>query len=221
MTMADVGVNRLTQPDADWNPVTTMARLTPAKSPSGAMMGMARVAWPDEDGTRNASGMLTRNITTANAPDESPLTADSSECSTESVIPALFMMTVTPRATAMISAAPMKSPAPLMMPLTVPSSPSPATRPTTTAATMNKAASSGKYQPRVMLSSDELKSAHGITEKIISRKVSPKIQRTSFCLPVITAGAVVTEPAAPSPPTGARSAWSPSTGGISDRVGSS
>src|SRR5271167_1906689 len=127
-----------------------MARLTPAKSPSGAMIGIASVACPEEDGTRNASGMFTRYITTANAPEDSPLTAPSSACSTVSVIPALFMITVTPRATAMISAAPMKSPAPEMMPVTVPSSPSPPTSPTSTAPTRNNAANSGKYQPRVM-----------------------------------------------------------------------
>src|SRR5215467_1259554 len=82
-----------------------MARLTPAKSPRGAMIGIASVACPEEDGTKNASGMFTRYITTANAPDGSPDTTDSSPCSTESVIEALFIMVVTPRATAMISAA--------------------------------------------------------------------------------------------------------------------
>ena len=51
-----------------------MARETPAKSPRGAMIGMARVACPEEEGTRNASGMFTRYITTANAPAGSPVT---------------------------------------------------------------------------------------------------------------------------------------------------
>ena len=77
----------------------------------------------------------------------------------------------------MISAAPMKSPAPAMIPVTVPSSPSPPTSPTSTEPTRNKAASSWKYQPSVMLSREELKSPHGITEKIISPNVSPKILR--------------------------------------------
>src|SRR5215471_12362245 len=165
-----------------------MARLTPAKSPSGAMIGSASVACPDEDGTRNASGTLTRYITTMNAPLGSPLTAPSRACSTVSVIPALFMMVVTPRATAMMSAAPMKSPAPEMMPVTVPSSPSPPTSPTSTAPTRNSAASSGKYQPSVMPSREALKSPHGITEKIISRKVSPKIHSTVFWRAVIGSG---------------------------------
>jgi len=44
MTIAEVGVNRFTQPDADWYAVTTIARLTPAKSASGARMGIASVA---------------------------------------------------------------------------------------------------------------------------------------------------------------------------------
>src|SRR5215472_9933234 len=143
-----------------------MARLTPAKSPSGAMIGIASVACPEDDGTRNASGMFTRYITTANAPDGSPDTTDSSPCSTESVIEALFMIVVTPRATAMISAAPMKSPAPEMIPLTMPSSPSPPTSPTSTAPTRNNAASSGKYQPSVMPSSEDLNNDKATTEKI-------------------------------------------------------
>src|SRR5690348_2015213 len=188
-----------------------MARLTPAKSPSGAMIGIASVACPDEDGTRNASGTFTRYITTANAPDGSPDTTPSSPCSTESVIEALFMIVVTPRATAMISAAPMKSPAPETMPVTVPSSPSPPTSPTSTAPTRNSAASSGKYQPSVMDSSEALKSPHGITEKIISAKVSPKIHSTVFCRPVIGYGG----PAGPDASTS-----SPSTAGAIDLAGS-
>src|SRR5215471_1736022 len=188
-----------------------MARLTPAKSPSGAMIGIASVACPEEDGTRNASGMFTRYITTANAPDGSPDTADSSPCSTESVIEALFMMVVTPRATAMISAAPMKSPAPETMPVTVPSSPSPPTSPTSTAPTRNNAASSGKYQPSVMLSREDEKSPPGITEKIISTKVNPKIHSTAFCRPVIGSGGPAASPAIAS---------SPSTAGAIDLAGS-
>src|SRR6516165_5723648 len=211
ITIADVGVNRFIHPDADWYAVTTIARLTPAKSPSGAMIGIASVACPEEDGTKNASGMFTRYITTANAPDGSPDTTDSSPCSTESVIEALFMMVVTPRATAMISAAPMKSPAPEMIPVTVPSSPSPPTSPISTAPTRNNAASSGKYQPSVMDSREAEKSPHGITEKIISRKVSPKIHSTTFCRPVIGAGA---------PACSAASASSPSTAGTIDLAGS-
>src|SRR5215831_16406601 len=160
-----------------------MARLTPAKSPNGAMIGMASVACPEDDGTRNASGMFTRYITTANAPDGSPDTTDSRPCSTESVIEALFMIVVTPRATAMISTAP----------------------------TRNNAASSGKYQPSVMLSREEEKSPHGITEKIISTKVNPKIHSTAFCRPVIGSGGPAASPAIAS---------SPSTAGAIDLAGS-
>src|SRR6516162_5723743 len=175
------------------------------------MIGIASVACPEEDGTKNASGMFTRYITTANAPDGRPDTTDSRPCSTESVIEALFMMVVTPRATAMISAAPMKSPAPAMMPVTVPSSPSPPTSPTSTAPTRNSAASSGKYQPRVMDSREEEKSPHGITEKIISAKVSPKIHSTVFCRPVIACGG---------PSGGLVGASSGSAAGSIDRDGS-
>ena len=62
MTTAEVGVSRLTKPDADWKPVTVTARVTPAKSASGARMGITSAAWPDDDGTRKAMGMFTRKV---------------------------------------------------------------------------------------------------------------------------------------------------------------
>ena len=62
-----------------------------------------------------------------------------------------------------------------------------------------------------MDSRDELKSPHGITEKIISPNVSPKIHSTVFCRPVIAAGG---------PPEPDARAWSPSTAGTIDRAGS-
>ena len=116
----------------------------------------------------------------ANPPEDSPVTTDSSDERTVSVMLALFMIVVTPRAIAMISAAPMKSPAPAMIDATVPCSPRPPTKPTTTAATRNRAASSGKYQPSVMPSSDLLKSDHGITANTMSTNVRPKIASTIF-----------------------------------------
>ena len=54
------------------------------------------------------------------------------------------MTTVIPRANTMIRAAPMKSAAPDTMVVTVPSSPSFAIRPITTAITRNRPAASGK-----------------------------------------------------------------------------
>jgi hypothetical protein len=191
MTMAEVGVNRFTQPDADWYAVTTIARLTPAKSPRGAMIGIARVAWPDDEGTRNASGMLTTNIMMAKTPPARLLTTPSSACSTVSVMSALFITTVTPRASAMMNAAPMKSPIPPMIPCTMPSSPRPPMRPTTMEATRNSAASSGKYQPRVQACQLSLNSFQGMTEKIMSRKVPAKTHSTAFCRPVIGSGSFV------------------------------
>ena len=39
--------------------VMVVDRLTPAKSASGDSSGIASAAWPELDGIRNASGMLT------------------------------------------------------------------------------------------------------------------------------------------------------------------
>ena len=56
MTTALVGVSRFTRPQADWNAVMITSRPTPAKSASGAMTGMDRVARPEVDGMRKDSG---------------------------------------------------------------------------------------------------------------------------------------------------------------------
>src|SRR5213595_3906675 len=112
MITADVGVTRLTQPDALWNAVTTTERETPAKSASGARIGMTSAACPDEDGTRNAIGRLTISARIANAPFDEPDTAFSIQCRIVSVMYAFFITTVMPRASTMIRAAPMKSAAP-------------------------------------------------------------------------------------------------------------
>jgi hypothetical protein len=97
----------LTSPDADWYAVTTSARETPAKSASGARIGITSAACPDDDGTRNAIGMFTRKARIAKTPADEPDTAFSIQCRIVSVMYALRMTTVIPRAKTMISAAPM------------------------------------------------------------------------------------------------------------------
>src|SRR3954468_10946091 len=144
MITADVGVTRLTRPDADWNAVTTIDRDTPAKSASGARIGMTSAACPDEDGTRNAIGMLTRKVRTANPLAVDPDTAFSIQCRIVSVMYELRITTVIPRAKTMISAALRKSAEPAMIVLTVPSSPSFAITPITTDITRKRPAASGK-----------------------------------------------------------------------------
>ena len=86
MMTAEVGVTRFTKPDADWNAVTMRARETPAKSASGARIGITSAAWPDDDGTRKAIGMLTMKARTPNAPAEEPETAFSIQCRIVSVM---------------------------------------------------------------------------------------------------------------------------------------
>src|SRR6478609_9188173 len=132
MITADVGVTRFTRPDADWKAVTAIARDTPAKSASGARIGITSAACPDEDGTRNAIGGQTLTASTANTPHDVQETAFSLQWRIVSVMCAFFITTVIPRATTMISPAPRKSDAPATIVVTVPSSPSLAIRPTTT-----------------------------------------------------------------------------------------
>src|SRR4051794_31948712 len=96
ITTADVGVTRFSRPDALWYAVTTRLRLAPAKSARGAMIGMATVARPDDDGIRNDSGRNIRYITMANVAWPTSPSALSAQCSTVSVIWPLFMMTVMP-----------------------------------------------------------------------------------------------------------------------------
>ena len=67
ITTAEVGVTRLSRPEALWKAVTTRLGLTPAKSARGAMIGIATVANPDDEGMRNDSGRNSRYITTAKA----------------------------------------------------------------------------------------------------------------------------------------------------------
>src|SRR5947209_18773656 len=110
MITADVGVSRFTNPEADWNAVTTTSRETPAKSASGARIGITSAACPDEEGTRNAIGMLTMNARMAKPLEDVPWTAFSIQWRTVSVMYALRMTTVMPRAKTMISAALRKSP---------------------------------------------------------------------------------------------------------------
>src|SRR5215813_10419624 len=98
MITADVGVTRFTRPDADWYAVTTTERATPAKSASGARIGMTSAACPEDDGTRNAIGRLTMKARIPNVPLDVPETAFSIECRIVSVMCAFFITTVMPRA---------------------------------------------------------------------------------------------------------------------------
>ena len=59
-TTANVGVNRLSNPEADCYAVTTKLDGTPAKLASGAMIGIVTVANPDDDGIRNDNGRYNR-----------------------------------------------------------------------------------------------------------------------------------------------------------------
>ena len=52
MTTADVGVTRLTIPLAVAKAVTTRSRFTPAKSATGARIGIDSTARPEVDGTK-------------------------------------------------------------------------------------------------------------------------------------------------------------------------
>src|SRR5438876_11942800 len=119
MITAEVGVTRLTKPEADWNAVTTTDRETFAKSASGARIGITSAACPEDDGTRNAIGMLTMNARIANAPEDDPETAFSIQCRIVSVMYAFRITTVIPRASTMMSPALRKSAAPPMIVVTV------------------------------------------------------------------------------------------------------
>src|SRR3954470_23991902 len=102
MITAEVGVTMLTMPDAHWYAVTTSERATPAKSASGARIGITSAAWPDDDGTRNAIGMLARKARIAKPLADVPETAFSIQCRIVSVMYAFRITTVIPRATTMI-----------------------------------------------------------------------------------------------------------------------
>ena len=77
-------------------------------------------------------------------PCDLPETAFSIQCRTVSVMYEFFITTVMPRARTMMSPAPRKSDAPATMVVTVPSSPSFAIRPMTTAMMRKRVAASGK-----------------------------------------------------------------------------
>ncbi len=96
MTTADVGVMRLISPLPVWYAVTTRNSGTPAKPASGAMIGMATVARPDDEGMRNDSGRKSPNIRLMNSTPPRPATACSAALRTVSVISPLFMTTVMP-----------------------------------------------------------------------------------------------------------------------------
>src|SRR5881392_4193111 len=98
MITAEVGVTRFTNPEADWKAVTIVERATPAKSASGARIGITSAAWPDDEGTRKAIGMLTMKASTANQPLEAPETAFSIQWRIVSVMYAFRITTVIPRA---------------------------------------------------------------------------------------------------------------------------
>ncbi len=101
-----------------WYAVTTSSGGTFAKLASGAMIGMATVASPDDDGIRNDSGRNSPNIRLMKATPPRPDTACSAALRIVSVIWPLVMITVTPRAMPMISATPSRSRAPLTKPST-------------------------------------------------------------------------------------------------------
>ena len=126
--------------------VMVVARLTPAKSASGASSGMASAPWPELDGIRKASGMFTTTVSEVkNAADE-PLTNLSIECNIVSSVCVLFMITDTPPASSTTMAGPIMSEAPAAISRTVSFSPIFATKPTSTDARMNSMPSCGNHQ---------------------------------------------------------------------------
>src|SRR4026208_2325632 len=98
MTTAEVGVMRLRRPLADWYAVTTSCAGTSAKLASGAMIGIATVARPDEEGMRKDNGRNSTYIRLMNSTPPRSATATSAQLRTVSVIRAVGMITVMPRA---------------------------------------------------------------------------------------------------------------------------
>ena len=113
------------------------------------MIGIDRVASPDEDGIRNESGRKRANITIANAASPVSPSALSTQCRTVSVIWPLFMITVIPRAIPMISATPSRSPAPATNVEVSSPSPSRAISPMMIENRRNEAVISGNHHQRV------------------------------------------------------------------------
>lgn len=210
ITTAEVGMNRFISPEALWKAVTAMSAGTPTKPASGAMIGMATVAKPDDEGMRNDSGRNSRYITTANAACPTSPSAVSAQCRTVSVISPLFMITVMPRAMPMISATPSRSRAPATNDSVRSTSLRRATSPMITANRMNDAVISGNHHHSV--GRERPRSSHGMTPYIISPKARPKIASTALCVPVIVAGsssAPIRKPASASP----RSSWTTEVAG--------
>ena len=93
--------------------MTTRLRATPAKSASGARIGIDSTASPEDDGTRKESSVWLSSIRLMKATGASPPSAASRACRMVSVILPASMTTTMPRATPMISATPSRSRAPL------------------------------------------------------------------------------------------------------------
>ena len=72
------------------------ARLTCAKSASGASSGIASAPCPELDGIRKASGMFTTTVTTRRTLADAPLTSCSIELRMVSSVCVLVMITDTP-----------------------------------------------------------------------------------------------------------------------------
>src|SRR6187401_1599716 len=103
MTTAEVGVTRFTRPFALWYAVTTSWAGTSAKLASGAMIGIATVARPDDDGMRNDSGRNRTYMRLMKITPPRSATATSAQLRTVSVMRPLVMITVMPRAIPMIN----------------------------------------------------------------------------------------------------------------------
>ena len=141
-----VGENISASPWPMIQAVMVVARLTPAKSASGASSGMASAPWPELDGISMPSGMFTTTVSSVNTPAEAPLTSCSIECRMVPSVCVLFMMADTPPASSTTIAGPIMSAAPAAIRRTVSFSPMRATKPTSTEARMNSMASCGNHQ---------------------------------------------------------------------------
>src|SRR4051812_18812273 len=187
MTTAEGGLTRLTSPLADWYAVTIAAGATFAKLASGAMIGIATVARPDDDGMRNDSGRNRTYIRLMNATPPNPDRDCSAQLRTVSVIWPLVMITVKPRAIPMISATPRRSLAPATNAPVKRDSDIRPTKPMMIAKTRNEAVISGNHQNRVAIRLMP-RSAHGMTPMIIATNARKKNSRTALWVPVSVAG---------------------------------
>ncbi len=126
--------------------VIVVARLTWAKSASGASSGIASAPWPELDGISTASGMLTTTVRKVKNAAEASLTTRSIENRMVSSVCVLVMIADTPPASSTTIAGPIMSEAPAAISRTVSFSPMRATMPTSTEARMNSIASCGNHQ---------------------------------------------------------------------------